>query len=241
MREIARRPLLPELEDDLLGTIDEIGDFAFPLLAQTHDLLARADEPAQGRHLLDDARVVLDVRGGRDERCGSAMRACPPAASSSARSSSSLTSVMASTGSPFDHRERAARHLRVALAVEVGRIENLADRSHRDGREQHRAENRLLRLRDVAAERRRSGARRLARARCGSRRGSQASRTAASNGTMRRLPCRENRTYVPMLSPTADDLSTGRRGLSSRKHALRARVHAVLNRGCGWTATWTRR
>ena len=28
-REIARRPLLPELEDDLLGTIDEIGDFAF--------------------------------------------------------------------------------------------------------------------------------------------------------------------------------------------------------------------
>ena len=47
MREVARRPLLPELEDDLLGTIDEVGDFAFPLLPEPYDLLARADEPAR--------------------------------------------------------------------------------------------------------------------------------------------------------------------------------------------------
>ena len=68
MREVARRPLLSELEDDLLGAVDEVGDLALALLAEPHDLLARADEPAQRRHLLDDARVVLDVRRGGDER-----------------------------------------------------------------------------------------------------------------------------------------------------------------------------
>ena len=60
--------LLAELEDDLLGAVDEIGDLALPLLPEAHDLLARADEPAQRGHLLDDARVVLDVRRGGDER-----------------------------------------------------------------------------------------------------------------------------------------------------------------------------
>jgi hypothetical protein len=45
--EVARRPLLSELEDDLLGAIDEVRDLAVPLLAEPHDLLARADQPPQ--------------------------------------------------------------------------------------------------------------------------------------------------------------------------------------------------
>ena len=80
-----------------------------PLLPEAHDLLTRADEPAQRRHLLDDARVVLDVRRGGTSAASSATRAWPPAPSSSARSSSSFTSVIASTGSPFDHSASAAR------------------------------------------------------------------------------------------------------------------------------------
>ena len=65
VREVARRPLLSELEDDLLRAVDEVGHLALPLLPEPDDLLARADEPAQRRHLLDDARVVLDVRRRR--------------------------------------------------------------------------------------------------------------------------------------------------------------------------------
>ena len=73
MREVARRPLLAELEDDLLGAVDEVRHLApdttgIALLAESHDLLAGADQAAQRRHLLDDARVVLDVRRRGNER-----------------------------------------------------------------------------------------------------------------------------------------------------------------------------
>ena len=111
MREVAGRPLLAELEDDLLGAVDEVGHLAVALLPEADDLLAGADEPAQRRHLLDDARVVLDVRRGGTSAASSATRAWPPAASSSPRSSSSSTSVIASTGSPFAHSASAARYI----------------------------------------------------------------------------------------------------------------------------------
>ena len=145
MREVARRPLLSELEDDLLGTIDEIGDLALALLAQPHDLLARADEPAQRRHLLDDARVVLDVRRGGDER-----RELGDARLPAGGVELGTLLELVDERDRIDRlalrpqRERRAIDLRVALAVEVGCVEDLADRAHRDGREQHRAENRLL-------------------------------------------------------------------------------------------------
>ena len=145
MREVARRPLLSELEDDLLGTIDEVGDLALALLAQSHDLLARADEPAQRRHLLDDARVVLDVRRGGDERreLGDARL---PAGGVELGALLELVDERDRVDrlALRPQRERRAIDLRVALAVEVGCVEDLADRAHRDGREQHRAENRLL-------------------------------------------------------------------------------------------------
>ena len=42
VREVAGRPLLAELEDDLLGSVDEIGHLAVAFLPQADDLLAGA-------------------------------------------------------------------------------------------------------------------------------------------------------------------------------------------------------
>ncbi len=67
VREVAADALLRELEHHLLGPVDEIGRLARTGLTEPLDLLADAYEPAQRRHLLDDPRVVLGVRGGRDD------------------------------------------------------------------------------------------------------------------------------------------------------------------------------
>ena len=61
-------PLLGELEHHLLGAVDEIGRFPRRVWPEPLDLLADADEPPQRRHLLDDAGVVLGVRGRRHDR-----------------------------------------------------------------------------------------------------------------------------------------------------------------------------
>ena len=233
VREVARTSLLSELEDDLLGAVDEIGDLALPLLAEPHDLLAGADEPAQSRHLLDDARVVLDVGCRRDER-GELRDARLAAGGVELGALLELVDERDRIDGLAlrPQRERRAVHLRVALAVEVGRVEDLADRADGDGREQHRAENRLLGFEIL---RRDDGAQALAdpielSVTRPTRESSRPGRPRPT-GRWRQLPCRENRTYVPMLSPPADDLSTGRRELSSRKHALRARSSSRSQQG----------
>ena len=66
--EVARDPLLGEVEDDLLRAVDEVGGLAGPVLSEPCDLGARADEPAERRHLAHDPRVVGRVRRGRHER-----------------------------------------------------------------------------------------------------------------------------------------------------------------------------
>ena len=66
--EVARDALLREVEDELLGLVDELRRLARALPAEPRDLAADADEPAQRRHLADDLRVVGDVRGRGDER-----------------------------------------------------------------------------------------------------------------------------------------------------------------------------
>ena len=147
MGEVAGRPLLAELEDDLLGAVDEIGDLArsLALLAQPHDLLARADEPAQRRHLLDDARVVLDVRRRGDERRELGHVRLPARGLELAALLELVDERDRVDGLALrPQRERRPVHLRVALAVEVRGVEDLADRADRDRREQHRAEHRLL-------------------------------------------------------------------------------------------------
>src|SRR5206468_5669517 len=62
--ELARDSRLREVEDDLLGPVDELGCLAFPVDAEPCDLVPRADQAAERRHLADDKRVVAWVRGG---------------------------------------------------------------------------------------------------------------------------------------------------------------------------------
>ena len=86
------------------------------------------DQAAQRRHLADDARVVGRVR--RSPGRASPARGCaslPPTSSSSPFSSSSSATVIASTGSAvLVEVERGAVDLRVRLAVEVARVDDLA-------------------------------------------------------------------------------------------------------------------
>ncbi len=49
MVEVARHPLLGEVEDDLLGAVDELGRLAHPLAPEPRDLLAGADQTAERR------------------------------------------------------------------------------------------------------------------------------------------------------------------------------------------------
>ena len=108
VREVAGDALLRELEDPLLGTVDEIGDLAGPLPAEPCDVLPGGDQAAQRRHLLDDLRVVADVRRGGHERDELVDPLAAAGRSSSSRCSSRSTSVIASTGSPFCRSSRAA-------------------------------------------------------------------------------------------------------------------------------------
>ena len=145
MRELARHAALGELEDNLLGLVDQVPRVARPLPAQPRDLLPGADQAAQSRHLADDPRVVRGVRGGRDE-CGELVD--PDA--------TARVLELAAFFQRVDERDRvhglAARvqgegcaiDLRVALAVEVPCVDDLADGPDRTRGEHHRAEDGLL-------------------------------------------------------------------------------------------------
>ena len=136
---------LRELEDDLLGLVDEVRRLARPLPAEPCDLGPDADQPAQGRHLADDLRVVPRVGRGRDER-GQLVDAL---AAAGALQVAALLELV-------DERDRVDRlaarvqgkgsavDLGVALAVEVARVEDFADRPDRARGQHHRAEDGLL-------------------------------------------------------------------------------------------------
>src|SRR5439155_331062 len=69
VRELAGDALLREVEDDLLGLVDEVAGFSGTVPAEAGDLTAGADEAAQRRGLAHDAGVVGGVRRRRHERC----------------------------------------------------------------------------------------------------------------------------------------------------------------------------
>ena len=145
--EVARDPLLREVEDDLLGPVDEVGGLAGPVLAEPRDLGARADEPAERRHLPHDPRIVGRVRRRGDERgelvdAGAAAHLLELAALLERVDEGDRVDGLAL----LVEREAGAEDDPVALAVEVGRGEDLGDRSDRARREQHRAQHRLLGL-----------------------------------------------------------------------------------------------
>ena len=155
--ELGRDPALREVEDDLLGTVDEDLRLARPLPAELGDLLTGGDEAAQRRHLADDARVVRRVRGRRHER-----RKLVEADSSADILELAALLELVDERDRVDRlalrveRECRAVDLRVALAVEVGRVEDLAHRPDRARGEQHRPEDGLLGL-EVLGWRDRSG------------------------------------------------------------------------------------
>ena len=148
VRELARDALLREVEDDLLGLVDEVaasrpGAPSRAARSRRRRGSARAASPSRGR----SARSGPRSRVAGTSAASSWRRTRPPTSSSSPRSSSSSVSVIASTGSPCCvERERGAVDLRVRLAVEVARVEDLADGPDRARREHHRAEDGLLGL-----------------------------------------------------------------------------------------------
>ena len=142
-----RDPLLRELEHHLLGAVDEIRRLSRPCLAEPLDLLADAHEPPQRRHLLDDPRVVLGVRGGGDDRGelgdlrGAADALELAALVELVRERDRVDGLALAV-----ERERGLVDGAVRLAVEIGGLEHLGDGADRRRREQHGAEDRLLRL-----------------------------------------------------------------------------------------------
>ena len=66
--EIARHALLREIEDDLLGSVHQLGRLADTVPAELRNLAPGADQPAQRRRLADDACVVRGIGRCRDER-----------------------------------------------------------------------------------------------------------------------------------------------------------------------------
>src|SRR5207253_428089 len=105
------------------------------------------DEAPQGGGLADDARVVGCVRGGGHER-GDLVYA------DTAADGVELAPLLQLVGERdrIDRLalciegERRSIDLRVRLAIEVARVEDLADGADRAGREHHRPEDGLLGL-----------------------------------------------------------------------------------------------
>src|SRR5207248_5751458 len=65
--ELRRDTALGEIEHDLFRAVDEHLRLAGALPSEQSDLLSRCNEPAQGRHLAGDARVMSGVRTRADE------------------------------------------------------------------------------------------------------------------------------------------------------------------------------
>ena len=145
VREVAGDTLLREIEDDLLRAVDELRGLARPVPAEPRDLASRPDEPAQRGRLADDLGIVAGVRGGRYERC----QLMDPRASPNVLEISPPLELV-DEGDRVDRlasaveRERAPVDSGVALAVEVRRLEDLADDRDRPRREHHRPEDGLL-------------------------------------------------------------------------------------------------
>ncbi len=142
MTELGGGAVLRELEDDLLGLVDELPRIAGALPAESRDLAARADQPAERGHLAHDAGVVRGVCGRRHQRrelvhapaVAHRLQVAPLAELVDERDRvDGLAAGVEAEGGSVD--------LRVTLAVEVARVEDFADRPDRAGGEHHRAED----------------------------------------------------------------------------------------------------
>ena len=143
--EAAADAVLGEVEDHLLGPVDELRRLARPVPAEPLDLLADDREPAQRRHLADDARVVAGVRRRRHER----RDLVDPRLAADLVELALLVELVGDRDrvdrlALLVQLERGAVDLRVRLAVEVAGVDDVARRLDRRLRQHHRAEHRLL-------------------------------------------------------------------------------------------------
>ena len=131
--ELGRDPALRELEDDLLGPVDEPAASPGRSQPELRDLAADADEPAQGRHLADDLRVVAAFACGHER--GELVDRAPTAASVEVAALLELVDQRDRVDRLASgvQRERRRVDLGVALPVEVARVEDFADRPDRTG------------------------------------------------------------------------------------------------------------
>ena len=210
-----------------------------PVPAELGDLAAGADEAAQRGHLADDPRVVaaLAVAGTSARQLVDA-----DAAADGLELASLLELVddrdrvdrLALRVEP----ERGAVDLRVALAVEVARVEDLADRADGAGREHHRAEDGLLGVevlrRDGRGGRGR-GVRAAVRHQAMSNRSMAAAGGQAPGSTRGRALCRHNGTYVRHVAagrPTVGQIARCVDELRSERELLGA-IHTACGQRCG--------
>ena len=127
--EAAADAVLGEVEHHLLGAVDELGRLAGAVPAEPLDLLADDREPAQRRHLAHDLRVVAGVRRRRHER----RDLVDPRLAADLVELAVLVELVGD-GDRVDRLavlvelERGAVDLRVRLAVEVARVDDVARR-----------------------------------------------------------------------------------------------------------------
>ena len=145
--ELRDRLLLGEVEEDLLGAVDELRRLPRALPAKPCDLAAGPDQAPQRGGLLDDLRVVARVRARRHERrqlvdadlATGVLELAPLVELVDERDRVDGLALRV-------QRERGPVDLRVALPVELAAVrgEHLADGRDRTRGEHHRAEDRLL-------------------------------------------------------------------------------------------------
>ena len=149
MAELGGGLLLGEVEEDLLGAVDQVRRLAGTFPAEAGDLAAYADEPAERCSLLDDLRVVARVGARRHERG----QLVDPHLAADVLELPALVQLVDERDRVDGlalgvERERGAVDLRVAVAVvlsPVGR-KNLAHGRDRGGREHHGAQDGFLRV-----------------------------------------------------------------------------------------------
>jgi hypothetical protein len=163
VRKVASDPLLGEVEDDLLGAVDELRRLADPLTSEARDLLPGLDERPKGRRLLDDLRVVVDVRRGRHQR----RKLGDAGAAADLLELAPLLQLLRERDrvdrlSLRPEPEHRAVDRPVRPAVEVGGVEDLRDGPDCRLGEEHRAEHGLLGLEVLRRDERRGGSMRRA-------------------------------------------------------------------------------
>ena len=137
-----------DLEHERLGAVEGLGDVVGGVVAHLGDVAGDADEPAQQRELVDDARVVTGVRRRRGAGLDLQQRGRPPTNVEQVGAAQLLGDGDRVGGLALPvQRLDGLVDVPVRRLVEVAGLDVRLDRGgDRVAREQHRAEQRLLGL-----------------------------------------------------------------------------------------------